>query len=164
MGCFNKHFGNFLVIRFYKTVFFALFKSFSKVSEVRRTCGDRKSCLKMFSSPGGGRGGKEEGGSIERCGGRKSLPVGEEGKMGGEVGEVGEVEEGEEALGEVGPCCSLLFTGVFELSSESMQKLEESLRSLVLNSLRSSMSVRLVTSCGGVARPTGGRCGSITTR
>ena len=89
----------------------------------------------MVSRPGGGKGGNEEGGSVERWGGRNTLPVGEEGKMGGEVGED---EEGEEVGGEcelgaiVG---SLLLVGVFELSKESMQKLEGSFSSFVFNSL-----------------------------
>ena len=98
------------------------------------TCEENKSCLKMFSRPGGGRGGEDEGGSMDRWGGRKTLgPLGEEGKIGGEVGEE---EVGEEVGGEfeliVG---SLLLVGVFELSKLSMQKLEGSFNSFVLNSL-----------------------------
>ena len=89
----------------------------------------------MFSRPGGGRGGNEEGGSIERWGGRKTRPVGEEGKIGGEVGEeeAGEEVGGEFELGAIGS--TLLLVGVFELSRESMQKLEGSFNSFVLNSL-----------------------------
>ena len=90
--------------------------------------------MKMFSRPGGGRGGNEEGGSMDRWGGRKTLPVGEEGKRGGEGGEeeAGEEVGGEFELGAIG---SLLLVGVFELSRESMQKLEGSFSSFVLNSL-----------------------------
>ena len=88
------------------------------------TCEENKSCLKMFSRPGGGRGGNEEGGSMDRWGGRKTLPVGEE--------EAGEEVGGEFELGAIG---SLLLVGVFELSRESMQKLEGSFSSFVLNSL-----------------------------
>ena len=99
------------------------------------TCEENKSCLKMFSRPGGGRGGNEEGGSMDRWGGRKTRPVGEEGKRGGEVGEeeAGEEVGGEFELGAI--VGSLLLVGVFELSKESMQKLEGSFSSLVLNSL-----------------------------
>jgi hypothetical protein len=82
--------------------------------------------------PGGGRGGKAAGGSIASCGGRKTRPGGEN-----SGGEVGEAEEGEEAVGEweEGGGSSRLRTGVFELRRESMQKLEGSFSSLVLNSL-----------------------------
>lgn len=71
---------------------------------------------------------------MERWGGRKTRPVGEEGKIGGEVGEeeAGEEVGGEFELGAIG---SLLLVGVFELSKESMQKLEGSFNSFVLNSL-----------------------------
>ena len=72
---------------------------------------------------------------MERWGGRKTRPVGEEGKIGGEVGEE---EAGEEVGGEcelIGAIGSLLLVGVFELSKESMQKLEGSFNSFVLNSL-----------------------------
>ena len=72
---------------------------------------------------------------MERWGGRKTRPVGDEGKIGGEVGEE---EAGEEVGGEwelIGAIGSLLLVGVFELSNESMQKLEGSFNSFVLNSL-----------------------------
>ena len=71
---------------------------------------------------------------MDRWGGRKTRPVGEEGKRGGEVGEeeAGEEVGGEFELGAIG---SLLLVGVFELSRESMQKLEGSFSSFVLNSL-----------------------------
>jgi len=71
---------------------------------------------------------------MDRWGGRKTLPVGEDGKSGGEVGEeeAGEEVGGEFELGAIG---SLLLVGVFELSNESMQKLDGSFNSFVLNSL-----------------------------
>ena len=95
---------------------------------------ENKSCLKMFSSPGGGRGGKEEGGSMDKWGGRNTLgPLGELGGKRG--GDVGEEEAGDDVGGELGVVGSLLLVGVFELSRESMQKLEGSFSNLVLNSL-----------------------------
>ena len=54
------------------------------------------------------------------------------GKRGGDVGEE---EAGDEVGGELGVVGSLLLVGVFELSRESMQKLEGSFSNLVLNSL-----------------------------